>query len=64
MIYENVKEACKKRGVTISKLEEDLGFSRSSVCKWNENEPGVYKVKQVADYLKLKVEELLKEQTE
>lgn len=61
MIYENIKEVCKEKGVSVSKLESDLGFSRSSICKWNENEPGVRKVLSVANYLKVKIERLLKE---
>ena len=59
MLYDNVKIICKQEGVTILKMESDLGFPRSSICKWNENEPGVSKVKKVADYLKIPIEKLL-----
>ena len=59
MLYDNVKAACKQQGVTILKMESDLGFPRSSLCKWNENEPGVSKVKKVADYLEVPIEKLL-----
>ena len=59
LIYDNIKEICKKRNIPISKIEKDLGFPRSSICKWNENEPGVRKVQVVADYLKVKIEKLL-----
>ena len=44
------------------KLEEILGFPRSSICKWNDNEPGIRKVQKVADYLGVPIEELLKEE--
>lgn len=59
MLYDNVKAVCKQRGVTISKIESDLGFPRSSICKWNENEPGVSRVKKVADYLKVDINQLI-----
>lgn len=59
MLYDNVKAACKQQGVTILKMESDLGFPRSSICKWNENEPGVSKVKKVADYLKIDINQLI-----
>ncbi len=59
MLYDNVKAACKQQGVTILKMESDLGFPRSSICKWNENEPAVSKVKKVADYLKVDINQLI-----
>lgn len=59
MIYRNIKQACDKEGVSISKLERELGFARSSICKWNENIPSVDKVKKVADYLGTTVDFLL-----
>ena len=49
-IYDNVKAACKEKGVSISNLESDLKFARGSIYKWNNNTPGVDKVKAVADY--------------
>lgn len=51
MIYENVKEACEKRGKTIKALEEELGFPRGSIYKWNTNVPSVVKVSKVAGAL-------------
>lgn len=60
-IYDNVKAACKEKGITISKLETDLGFPRSSISKWNTNEPSVSRVKKVADYLKVDIKQLISE---
>ena len=60
MLYNNVKSLCDKRGISISALERDLGLQRSSVCKWNKNEPGVRKVEKVADYLGVPIKEILK----
>ncbi len=59
MLYDNVKSICQKRGVSVWKMEHDLGFPNSSVRKWNENEPGIRKVKKVADYLGVTIEQLL-----
>lgn len=41
-------------------LENELGFSRSSICKWDVNTPGIDKVKKVADILGCTVDDLLK----
>lgn len=45
-------------------MERDLGFPRSYVCKWNENEPGIRKVQKVADYLQVSIECLLEDNQE
>ena len=59
MLYEKVKSVCREKGIPISKMESDLKFPRSSICKWNDNEPGVRKVKNVADYLGVSIDYLL-----
>lgn len=63
-IYSNIKEACKKKGISVMKLEMDLGFARSSIYKWDKHQPGIGKIKKVSDYLDLSMEELLSDQKE
>lgn len=58
-MYEKIKEICKKKKITISKLEENLCLSQGSVCKWGTVSPSVDKVKKVADYLKINISTLL-----
>ncbi|MEE1496488.1 MAG: helix-turn-helix transcriptional regulator [Clostridium sp.] len=60
MLFDNVRALCNERNIAISKLEDDLGFPRSYIYKWNKNEPGIRKVQKVADYLGVTIEELLK----
>lgn len=64
MIFDNVKRICDEKGISIWRLEKDLGFSNRSICKWNESEPGIRKVQKVAEYLNVSIEELLEEQTD
>ena len=64
LLYNNVKKICEERGISILALEKALKFPRSSICKWNENEPGIRKVQKVADYLGVSIEELLAEEGE
>ncbi|WP_313585272.1 helix-turn-helix domain-containing protein [Lacrimispora sp.] len=61
MLYGNIKALCDKRNLSISQLERDLGFPRSSICKWDENEPSIWKVKKVAKLLGVTVDSLLEE---
>ena len=58
-MYKKIKELCKAKGITIAALESALGFARGYLYKWDENTPGVDKVKKVADYFGVKIEELL-----
>ena len=59
MLYDNVKAICKEKKITVSRLEADLKFPRSSIRKWNTNEPSVSRVKKVADYLGVGIEKLI-----
>ena len=61
VLYDNVKKLCEEKGVSILSLEKALGFPRSSICKWNDNEPGIRKVQKVAEDLGVSSEKLLKE---
>ena len=59
MLYDSIKVICNKKKLSVGKIEKELGFSNGSICKWNENEPGITKVKKVADYLGVPIEKLL-----
>lgn len=63
-IYEKVKEACSEKGISVSSLEERLGFPRSSICKWNTNIPSVTKVKAVAEALEKPIDYFVSDNTE
>ena len=58
-LYRNIQEECRKQGISIIAMEEELGFSRGSICKWDVNIPSVLKVKKVADRLNTTVDALL-----
>lgn len=59
VLYDNVKQACREKGVSVSALEKAVGFSNGCISKWNESEPGIRKVQKVADYLGVAIEDLL-----
>ena len=61
VLYDNVKQACREKGVSVSALEKAVGFSNGCISKWNESEPGIRKVQKVADYLGVAIEDLLEE---
>lgn len=59
-MYSKIKVLCKKNNISVSELESKLEFSRGSICKWDVNVPSISKVKAVADYFDVTVDELLK----
>lgn len=61
MLYNNIKTLCKKNCMSISQLEQSVNLGTGSVKRWNENIPSVDKVKRVADYFGVTVDELLKD---
>lgn len=59
MLYSNIKSLCDKQNISISQLERRLEFPRSSICKWDENGPSVWRVHRVAKLLGVTVDSLL-----
>ena len=59
MIYTNVSNLCRSRGISISKLERELGFGNATIRGWASSSPTVEKLKAVADYFGVTVDELI-----
>jgi transcriptional regulator with XRE-family HTH domain len=39
MVYKAVKKLCDKKGVSVYKLEQELGFAASTILKWKKSIP-------------------------
>ena len=61
MIYTNISNLCRDNGISIAKLERELGFGNSTVRGWANSSPTVEKLKAVADYFGVTVDDLLAE---
>lgn len=57
-LYEQIRKIAKLKGYSINKLEQELGFARSSINKFNKNKPSIDKLKQIADFLDVSVDYL------
>ena len=42
-LYENIRDIAKLKGYSVNKLEQELGFARSSINKFNKNTPSAEK---------------------
>ena len=59
MLYEKIHEICDSKGITVSGLEKDLGFSNSTIRKWKNSSPSIENLKKVADYFGVTVDYFL-----
>lgn len=58
-LFKSVRAMCRKKQVPVSRVEKDCGFGSNSIRRWGEHEPSISKVKAVADYLNVSVDELI-----
>lgn len=59
-LYQRIKDLCAERGITIAKLENDLGFGNSSIKKWERiSSPSVDKIELIANYFNVSTDYLL-----
>ncbi len=63
MLYEKIQKICDSKGLTVSGLEKDLGFSNSTIRKWKNSSPSIENLKKVSDYFGITVDELISEET-
>lgn len=63
MIVGNIRKLAEKSGLSINKLETAVGLSSGTINKWDKNAPSIHKVKAVADYFGVSVDDLLRDNT-
>lgn len=56
---DRVKDLCRKKGISLSKLERTLGFSQNSLYSWKRASPSIEKLVVVANYFDVSLEYLL-----
>ena len=59
MLFANIKALCDGKRINIADLEEGAGIARGTIYKWKTVEPSISKVKRVADYFGVTVDELI-----
>ena len=61
VIYENIKNLCDKKGISIAALEKACGLGNATIRGWVDSSPRVDRLKPVADYFGVSIDDLLKE---
>ena len=55
-LLDRIKYIAVQKGISISSIEKDLGFSNKAIYRWNNYDPSIYKVIAVAKYLNVSLE--------
>lgn len=58
-MLEKIRTLAKEKGVTMAEVERSCGLGERSLSKWDKNIPSVDKVKRVADYFGITLDELV-----
>lgn len=58
-MYNKIKKLCKENNISILALESKLGFARGSIYKMDAHKPSAEKVKKIADFFGVSMEELV-----
>lgn len=61
MIYAKIQDLCKAKGTSVAKLEKELGIGNGTIGRWDKSSPTVLRLKLVADYFGVSLDELLKD---
>lgn len=64
MLVEKIKTLAKERGYTMRQIEADCNIGTRSIYNWDTSIPAVDKVKRVANYLGVTVDDLIVETKE
>ena len=60
MFYERLKQLCKDRGTSVTRMCHDLGLSSANMSNWKAGRmPSYTSLKQIADYLGLPADVLI-----
>ena len=62
MIYTNVQNLCREKGISVAQLERELGLGNATIRGWKNSSPTVERLKAVADYFGITVDALISEQ--
>mgnify|MGYP001623143808 FL=1 len=57
--FEKIKELADKKGISINRLEEQLGFSRNTIYNMKTKKPNAERVATIADYFNVSTDYLL-----
>jgi len=61
VIYDKIKEIASEKGISIYRIEKDLDLGNGAISKWNNSSPSATTLNSIANYLNVRLEQLLEE---
>lgn len=61
-IFDNIKDVCEDRGLSISALERKANIGNGTISRWNESSPRLDKIMAVAKALEVPLSVLIEEE--
>lgn len=58
-LREIIKKLCKDKGISVNKLEEELGFAKGYVSKLDKSNPNSAKLQLIADFFDVSLDYLM-----
>jgi transcriptional regulator with XRE-family HTH domain len=58
-LVERIQDLCDSKGINLSNLQKDLGFSNGTIYRWNTSMPSADRLLKVAQYFDVTVDYLL-----
>lgn len=58
-IKDLIRDRCTKYGISLPKLEEQLGFGAGTISKWDKSTPSLDKIIKVADFFNIYIDDLI-----
>lgn len=58
-MLERIRELCKEKGISLRELSDACGIGAKSIFIWDKANPGIDKVKAVAEYLGVSIDYLV-----
>lgn len=59
LMVNNIKELCKNKNMTITGLEDILGFSQGLIGRWKDKSPSIDRIIDIADYFMVPIDDLI-----
>lgn len=59
VILSNIARLCKEKGISIARLERELGFGNATIRGWGSSSPNVDNLKKVADFFGVTIDSLI-----
>lgn len=59
LLVKSIKNICQINNISVSQLENTLGFSPSLISRWNKTSPSLDKIVDIADYFHVSLDEVV-----